>query len=452
VNSSGTGFCAGTSPTPKFVYNASKEAKQPLGGEPVISLDGTKIAFVENQTNGTHQATLKVLLWHEGDVPTTAQPFPQPFNSAPLANWASNGAVAPCVYSITYSISNTASSSSPYVDYGSDTAYVTDDAGDVLAIAPVFTATPANPPAIVSGWGTAAAPTVTTTGGNQLTPPDFDPVSQNVFVADVTGTLFYVRTNSGSSGSCASGSPPCLGASSLSVGNISGSVTDAVLEPPLIDIVSETLYVFSGGVPAGKTSGSYIVQTNPTLSSSVFAEMGTGTGSGGAVVRAGAFNNAYLQSSNSTGLIYGCGYNSNNAPILTAFPISAGTLSTTASGSFSLATAAAACSPTTENFQNNSTDLLFVGVQNSCVSGEASGCVLSYNITSGFPSSSTPAAHVPAAGGTTGIIIDNATDTGSNITTNLYFSTKANQTCNDYFGNSQSGGPCAVSLTQAGLH
>jgi hypothetical protein len=105
-----------------------------------------------------------------------------------------------------------------------------------------------------------------------------------------------------------------------------------------------------------------------------------------------------------------------------------------------------------QNFQNNSTDLLFVGVQKSCVSGEANGCALSYNITSGFPSSSTPAADVPAAGGTTGIIIDNASDTGGNITTNLYFSTKTNQTCNDYFGNSQSGGPCAVSLTQAGLH
>ena len=454
VNSAATGPCVGTEPLPKFVYNASQSPLQPLGGEPVISLDGTRIALVESQSHAANQAIFHVLLWREGDVPTPNQPFPLPFNSSdgattPLPDCVTDGAVAPCEFSLTYSTSAAASTSSPYIDYGSDTAYVTDDGGHVLAITPVFNATPASPPAIVSGWGTAAAPTITTTGGHPLTPPVFDPVSQNVFVTDVSGTLFYIRTNSASAGSCASGSPPCLGANSLAVGNISGSVTQAAVESPLIDVSIEKLYQFSGGRPPDFESGSFIVQTDATLSTSIFAAMGPGTGTNGAVVPAGTFDNAYLNSTDGTGLIYGCGFNAANIPELMAFPITAGVLGTSPVGSFNIAKAAAGCSPLTEAFQEGTTDLLFFGVQNNCLSGELTGCVTSFNITSGFPTAPAPTSHFPAAGGTTGIIIDNTS--GFKISTNLYFSTMTSQTCIDYFGGSHGNGECLISLDQVGF-
>ncbi|MGH7878006.1 MAG: hypothetical protein ACREQD_00765, partial [Candidatus Binataceae bacterium] len=367
VNNSGNGHCPGTAPTPKFVYNASQNPAEPLNGEPVMSLDGSRIAFIESQSGGAEsgiravssasQALFHVLLWREGDVPTAAsQPFPAPYNSAdgvttPLADCASNGATAPCEYSVIYS-GISASASSPYIDYGNDTAYVTDDGGHVLAIAPVFTATPANPPAIVSGWGTAAAPAVTTTGGHQLTPPVFDPGSQNVFVGDITGALFYVLTNSGSLGSCASGSPPCLGTNSLVVGSLTGSVTAAIADPPLVDVARGSVFVFSAGQPPDFPSGSFLTQASTTLASPTVAMLGAGTGANGAVVPAGAFDNAFITSANGTGLLYGCGFNSNNVPMLSAFPVKAGALNASAARAFALATAPAACSPPTETLRN----------------------------------------------------------------------------------------------------
>ncbi|HLW71345.1 MAG TPA: hypothetical protein VKS22_12070 [Candidatus Binataceae bacterium] len=455
VNDDGMGYCPGTAPTPKFVYNASQNPAQPLNGEPVISLDGTKIAFVENQNQGAAQALFHVLLWREGDVPTAAsRPFPAPYNSVAgvttaLADCAVNGAVAPCEYTVTYSSLNSATASSPYVDYGSDTAYVTDDGGHVLAIAPVFNATPANPPAIVTGWGTAAAPAVTTTGGHQLTPTVFDPVSGNLFVADLTGGLFYVRTNSSSPGSCLAGSAPCLGAASLIIGSLTGAVTAAIADPPLIDIDREAVYAFSQGHPPGLALGSFLTQSNTTLSTSVTAILGSGIGLGGAVVPAGAFDSAFINSTDGTGLIYGCGFNIDDFPRLIAFPISAGTLSTASVGAFSLATAPAACSPPTETLRDGIKDMLFIGVQNNCPKDDSSsGCLFSYNITNGFPQTSTPMSEIPEAGGTTGITIDNTTDIYRQTETNLYFSTTASRTCNDYFGNAQTTGQCAVSLNQ----
>ncbi len=129
VNSANTGFCSGTVPSAIFAYNASQSSGK-LNSSPVLSLDGTQVAFIENAGS----AQFHVLKWKSGNVSAT---FGSPYNASALANCATNGDVAPCEYSVTYA-TTTATLSAPYVDYTSDTAYVTDDKGHVSAITPVF--------------------------------------------------------------------------------------------------------------------------------------------------------------------------------------------------------------------------------------------------------------------------------------------------------------------------
>jgi hypothetical protein len=186
---------------------------------------------------------------------------------------------------------------------------------------------------------------------------------------------------------------------------------------------------------------------------------------GGAVntIWSGDFNEIYYSSSASASgaALYACGDDSaSDAPALFAFPFtsspSAGTLSTTAiTGSDLFLTtgqaAPGACSSLTDNYnQTTNNDRIFVGGTKNCVTGETTGCVLAYDITSGFPSA--PAAHFAEPGGTSGIIVDNVADQGggTQLTTDVYFLNAGSQTCSKYSGGTNSGN-CAVSLTQSGL-
>src|SRR5207245_7624638 len=96
-----------------------------------------------------------------------------------------------------------------------------------------------------------------------------------------------------------------------------------------------------------------------------------------------------------------------------------------------------------------STDCTFVGTPQSCTFGgaaTASGCVESFNITSGFPA--TAAATGASAGGTSGIVVDNVSSEGH--ASSLYYSTLSTASCTTATGTSSSGG-CAVQRTQSGL-
>jgi hypothetical protein len=252
---------------------------------------------------------------------------------------------------------------------------------------------------------------------------------------------------------------PCLGGS-LSVS--SGTITD----PPVVDSTAQKVFVFSNAAPSGSgVSGAAVVQVSTSLTGEVVAGIGGGSAN---TIMLGAFNNIYLsEGATATGAaLYACGDSSNgmiDAPVLYAFPFtSTGALNSTAltgSGAFLSEGQAFAgsCSPITDSFnQTTGNDRIFVGVTSNCVSGETGGCVLSYDVTSGFPSS-TPTAHTAEPGGTSGIIIDNVSDQsgGTQITTDIYFlsaeSGGVGQSCTKYSGGTSTGN-CAVSLTQSGLH
>ncbi len=255
-----------------------------------------------------------------------------------------------------------------------------------------------------------------------------------------------MRTAAGSSGTCVSGVPPCLGSPTLDVAD-----NKQIFESPLVDSSSGTVFVFSNSSPQATYNGQYssVVQTTTTLSTTRVATTGP---AGNQPAFAGTFNNAYLSQPSSGGL-YACGTDSGNQNIPTLYAITfSGTSMNTgpaAHGPLSLATSHTFCSPLTEVFnQSSNKDELYLSVALNCPSLTNGGCVESFDITNGFPSATTALA--AENGGTSGIVIDNVSNggTGNASETNLYFATQNTQLCTVYTGGTGSQGNCAVQLSQ----
>lgn len=444
----GASFCTGTSPQALFNYNASS-ASGTLNGSPVVSLDGSLIAFLENATGLNGGAVFHILKWHAGDLQPTDTKFPRAFNTAALPSCTSNSAVAPCEYNLQFTPSaarKTATLSSPFVDYSSDTAYVSDDGGNVYAISPVFNATPANPPAVLTGWPVNVGSSVV------LTPPVFDSASQNVFVSSTGGTEFFIKTSHSTTGSCSSGSAPCLGSNTFA---FTGGGT--IGEASIVDASTGRVFVF--GTQSGGTSGSYMVQTDTALTpgSVQAAQIGSGTLNS---IHTGTPDNNYFTSV-STGKFYACGQNSNGEGQLYAFGLnSSGVLNTAAvTGSpFALGQASNSNSPCSDSLSENfnqsvNKDWLFLGVANRCVNTAfgGNGCVISFDVTSAFPSAVAHQIAVTGTTGPTGIVVDNGIDASATMTTtDIYYIIQSGQSCPDYLGSNHTG-TCAASATQSGL-
>lgn len=420
VNSGGTGFCSGkTAPTPLFAYTASR-AGGAIGSSPTLSLDGTQIAFLEDSS----PANFIVLKWKAGNV--TASGWPAPFNSSTMSNCTSSG--APCEYSVALS-NSLAPPQSAFVDYSSDTAYAADGQGSIYAISPVF------------GGGQPVIKWSLKVGQqNPYTSPIYDSVSKNVFFADGLVKGYYVRTTSSSTGTCASGSPPCVGSPSPSLSTQPGTLTDS----PIIDSTTGKVLFQS----ANTGTNSSLEQFNNALALEQIVNIGSATSQ---IISTGTFDNKYL-SNPANGKFYACGAGSNNDPELYAAGFDAsGTMKTTVAGGPLALTSppqATPCGPLTEVFNMTSAkDFLFLGVGTSCSSSIQGGCIQSFNITSAFPTAA--AAQVAETSGVSGIIVDNV-QSSSVTATNIYFITIGNQNCTTYAGGTGTGN-CAVKLTQNGL-
>ena len=441
----GSQFCAGTAPKAIFEYNASS-AGGALNGAPVLSLDGSLIAYVETAATANGGAVFHVLRWHSGDVKNVEASFPTAFNTSALPNCATNGAAAPCEYSLQYTPAAgrvTANRTAPFVDYTSDTAYVTDDGGNVYAITPVFNATPANPPVVSVGWPVNVGSSVA------LGAPIYDSASHNVFVGSIFGTEFFVKTSGSTTGACLVAPAPCRGSSTFSFG-----ASSAIADAAVVD--SSTGRIFFTGRRTSGTAGTFLVQTDTQLAAAT-AVTGTIGAVGTSSVFSGTPDNNYFTSV-STGNFYVCGVDANSDAQLYAFGFnSSGVMNTTAVGGplqlGNVASTGASCSTgLTENFnQSGSTDWLFAGLGGRCAGAAAgtTGCVMSLNVTSGFPA--TVASLLVESNASSGIIVDNVTDaSGSTITTNVYFHVTGPQACLDYLGTTHSA-TCLVSATQSGL-
>jgi hypothetical protein len=165
-------------------------------------------------------------------------------------------------------------------------------------------------------------------------------------------------------------------------------------DAPIVGPVTEKVFVFYGN--DGNTGA--VLQSDVTLSASVSANLGSGTGHH---LHAGSFDNTYLTGNGSAGRLYMCGSSINSTPTIqrigftnsgripaSPFANPVGTMNAAVDlVALAVATGSAECSPVTELFNANAPaatrDQIFFGVQASGIGTNCggAGCVMSINVT-----------------------------------------------------------------------
>ncbi len=397
---------------------------------PALSLDGTRVAFVETGGGSAH---FHVLAWNggttsvagDGVTTTNSQLVTSPKvittgGFATLAPVAGSGTVSDLVLG---SANDTLSS--PFVVYNADTAYVGNDAGVLFRVINVFCATTActgggtPAPSLDSTWGSSGALTIggTCTGSlGKLTGPVVA-TNGNVYVGCADGKLYGFT----STGTALTHSPVTVG---------DGTATGGIVDPPLVDVVNKFIYVVSGSNGAGS---SVLVQASASatdLGTPVIATLGGGTFHS---LHAPAFNEAYYSSGTPANwLIYEWGVNTTNTlDELFGVTFTTGHVMTSgaAADTFTITgSTVAEWSPLTE-ILSGSTDRLFASGLTSVTPN-----VIEENITTTFPTAISTSAS--EGSGTSGIVVDNVSALAQ--ASSVYFGAQVANT--------------AVKLTQAGLN
>jgi hypothetical protein len=398
----------GVSATTIFSYNITAAGGQ-VPTSPALSLDGKKIAFVESGAGTT--AHLHVLAWKSGDgVAANLQTVtsPKQITSGFAANAPAAGSGTATDLTLT-PVSGTASDtlSSPFVDYGSDKAYIGNDSGTLFRVKDVFcpTTVPLIDPACAGGtppapsldatWGTAGALATGCTG--KLTGAVVG--GGNIFVGCSDGKLYGFT----SAGVALTGSP-------LTVGD--GTATGGIVDPPLLDVVNGFLYVESGS-----SGGSAVLKqaglTDFTSPTPVTATLGAG---GHISLHAPAFNDNYFtNATSSTWLLYAPAVNAGGTQsALYGITFSAGHAMTsgTPSNVDNFTFGLDEFSPCTSFLTSGGEDRLFESALASF-----GGNLASFNISSTFPAALESFA--TEGSGTTGIVVDNSS--ASNQADSIYF-------------------------------
>jgi hypothetical protein len=420
------GLCGTAQPTVMWAYDASTAAaNSPMLGSPILSQDGTKVAFIESATTG---AILHVLRWKSGDGGTNLGATPvAPTTSTSTGSTYTTclGGTTSCMFNLTLGTNNN-TNSPPFYNYATDMLYVGDNGGRLWKVTGVFHGTPT---IAAAPWNAG----VLVDSGATLTGPVYDSGTGNIFVGDSNGRLSFVPDSTGI----------------LSATNISG--LGAITDPPIVDPSTGRVFVFSGGNGTGA-----IVEEAGTSALASPTSVNIGNNSATTHVHAGMFDNNYFTSV-STGHLYVCGKQAGNAaPALYSIPFnSSGVMTTPVNGPLNLSTTTTAqeCSPLSEIYNPNvggGTDWLFLGVPANCAfGGSTTGCIMSFNITSGtFPS--TVSATAAENGGTSGIIVDNVST--SVQASSAYFTTLSSPgtgACTSEPVNDST--TCLVKRTQSGL-
>src|ERR1700677_410167 len=384
VNSGGTGLCTGLmAPTVLFAYNITTATGGKIVTSPIISEDGTQIAFVESVGGSSPQSIFHVLTWSPGGS-----------IDAPVIPTSTS------MTSLTYSLADNISSS-PWIDYGTGTVYVGDDSGLVYQITGVFNGTPTP-----SGGNWP----ITVSSGQHLTSPVLDSNLGLLMVGSSNGNLYQINTAAGT-----------LGAP-LPIG-LTGGTTPGIVAPPIVDVTNGTSFVVTAN--DGISAALVEVKTS-TMTQFSAAEIGQGSKGGATTppvkLYEPAFSNAYYNDP-ASGEITLCGTGtSDTTPYQYAFgfiatkmiedpPSIKQQLSTTATDR---------CTSGWTEFFNpdigaGGTDFFFFGLSSDCTKlsgGVTDGCVVAISVN-GTTGTTTTAAAV--TGGTSGIIVDNYSEA------NIYF-------------------------------
>jgi hypothetical protein len=408
-----------TKPTFMWSYRAGAAASFL---SPTLSLDGKKVAFIEN----SNPALFDVLTWVSGQGTDATHPVvPGAGGSALTRLNYTKSAAAGC------NSGSGNSNSSAYVDYTNDVAYIGADNGKLYKITGVFKGVP------------AVQYCVTVKANALLTSPVYDQVSNQVFVSD--GFSVYSFTP-GAAGFTASGSIAVASAASA----------DPIILSPIVDSTNGFVYVFSA---ADSTNTNTIVsQINLPLTSQVTAALGPAAAGAQEFVLDGDFDNAYFTTGPKAGAgtLYGCGTQANNFNKPSLYALSFKAPNGLMNGAPAMSdnrningagNPQGTCSPLLDFF-DGTTDRLFVGTGNFGGAGGAN-LVTEWNVNTRIASNATPPNNTATNewGGTSAFTVDNVSLTP--------------QAASIYFGTLQppgaganpcgAGNFCAVKLTQSGL-
>jgi hypothetical protein len=434
---------------------------------PVISGDGTQIAYI--QTNSS-LASLVLMKWANSGG--TAN---NPASIMVETNSGYRNCTAPCYTTIALNGNPNDLNSAPFPDYASDTMYVGDNSGHLHKFTGVFSGTPTE--VTSASWPIAVST-------NVLTNPVYDSGSGNIFVADSGGHLY---------GFYASSAAEVMRSSQLTFA--SGNV--GIVDSPLVDSTTGEVYVFVGddantstasGVACQNASGcsgvfqfsannaivatagtacvvasaaAWTVPTGDKINCGVESVFGSGT-STTPTIYDGAFDAIYLAGAGTTGNLWTCSTNGAE-PRLSYTPFEANSsivpagdvigIATTAISS--LTTAAALCSPVTEFYGSNggTNDYIFASVtaHGNAGAGCSGSCLYNFIVSTDGVTESTPsaaAASVAAAGGTSGIIVDNDLPTADGES-QIYYTTLSTQSCTN--NGVATTGNCAVQASPVTL-
>ena len=353
--------CTGTVPTVYWAYNTGGQ----ILTSPVLSLDGTQLAFVQS-AGGI--GSLVLLKWAASATETVGGPGVP--TSVAAASYAT--CVAPCMTSIVLQgggLPNNDITSSVFYDYTGDTIWVGDSRNWLHRFNPVFSGTLAE---VGSPWPVQLFPTNATA----LASPVYDHGSGNVFVGDAGGYFYSVSAATGA----------VTKSSQLDHGT-------GIVAGPLVDSTAEVAYIFSSN------DGSTACAGGPCAAVYRFAAgFAGGTAGAEAVVGAsaatpkslyeGALDSAYENSTNAAGNLYVCGHTGGRPTLYQVQITSGAVLSTVVTGPV-LATAGAAtgCSPVTDVLNSNatggSTEFIYASVQTRGTSTPcaAGGCIMNFKDT-----------------------------------------------------------------------
>jgi hypothetical protein len=402
-------YCTTNGPTVMFAY-ASGTGQVPASV--AISQSGNQISYVENLTTGSSY-------FHVLTIGTTGTNGTSATAAVVPGTAGGNNAVDQRVLlSPDGGTTNQSSTNAAFVVYTSndfnDVAYATtysragNGSGYLYKISNVFNGSAT--PTIVWSVPIDAVPST----------PVYDSVSNKVFFTDSSGRIDYV-TDIGTS-------PSVVYSAVLANGDTSEN-------PVTIDSTNQMVYASfnSNGTHA------LVVQAPMSMASAVSVPVGTES-----TIYAGPyspdFNNAWYTGSG-TPLMYVAGTGTGTIPTLYSIGFNgSGVMNSTPDAATALATATADSSPVAEFYNARlQKDYIFVGVTNNCVAttgGGTAGCIMSLDITGGFPTVNASSTALSAAGGTSGIVVDN--DSRLAEASSIYYATKT--------------GANLVKATQSGLN
>jgi hypothetical protein len=384
--------CTTNGPTTMFAY-ASGSGQVPAGV--AISWNGKQLAYIENLLTGSSY-------FHVLTIGTTANEGTSATAAVVPGTGGSNAVDQSVLLSPDGGTTNQSSTNSVFVNYAAGVAYATTfstlngGSGYLYKIGNVFNGSAA--PTII--WSIAINSPPST--------PVYDWVSNKIFFTDASGRIDYVTDNGASPSVVAYGAVLAPGTTSQ--------------YPVLIDSSNQMVYATfnSNGINA------VVVQAPTSMASSVSVPVGTANTVYTAPYSPD-FNNAWYTGTG-TPLMYVAGTGAGALPTLYSVGFNAsGVLNSSANATTAALTSGTADSSAVTEFYNAALgkDYLFVGVTNYCIAvneGGNAGCVMSLDITDGFPTVNANTIALAAAGGTSGIIVDN--DSSVTEAANIYYATK----------------------------